>query len=272
MCTCRALSRTAGPNRQDPRESTTLTGRFTSIFQFTRESLQPLFVVQDFSGQHPAHHQDQTPSTAPTPLVESSCSTGSVREVLSRLDEEGTVLRDECCTLTSMHGGAPLHSHEKTDECGEVMMRDDLRGVIALSVRVTAQHNHTETIETKNLTTAKLHFPIISRPSSEVSQSRLQTSQVSNETFIHTETRLTHFRPRSRSRIPLLSRLLNSQKPRDPSDPCVKDRHTFLQALETFFHFFATRARQHLQGNSLVYLKLSTRHSENLMKQRLISV
>ena len=52
----------------------------------------------------------------------------------------------------------------------------------------------------------------------------------------------------------LLSRPLNSQKPKGPSDPCVKDRHTFLQALEAFFHFFATRSSQHLHGNTLVYL------------------
>ena len=101
-----------------------------------------------------------------------------------------------------------------------------------------------------NLTTAKLYLPIISR---------IHTSKVSKETFFHTQTRLAHFSPRSnigtRLSIAHFSPDRSThRRQKDPSDPCVKDRHTFLQASEAFFHFFATRSSQHLHGNTLVYL------------------
>ena len=127
--------------------------------------------------------------------------------------------------------------------------------------RSVPQHSTVTHCRNRNLTTAKLCLPIISRPGSEVSQSRIHTSIVPKETF-HTQTQTGALQ----SSIQLSNTAFNHfppdrsahRSPRDPSDPCVKDRHTFLQALEAFFHVFATRSRQHLHGNSLVHLKFST--------------
>ena len=87
----------------------------------------------------------------------------------------------------------------------------------------------------KNLTTTKLHLLISSRPDLEVSHSKLHTSRVSKEFFIHTPFGPVHFRSRSHSRTRLSNTHLSPDRTthtsfRDNSDPCVKDRHTFLQA------------------------------------------
>ena len=63
--------------------------------------------------------------------------------------------------------------------------------------RSVLQHGTITHCRNRNLTTAKFHLPIIFRPGSEVSQSRIHTSEVSKDTFIHTQTRLVHFSPRS---------------------------------------------------------------------------
>ena len=99
------------------------------------------------------------------------------------------------------------------------MMRDDVSGVFPC--RSVSQHSTVTHCRNKNLTTAKLHLPIISRPGSEVSQSRIHTSKVSKETFFHTQTRLVHFSPRSncRARLSIAHFSPDRSTHRSPRDP-----------------------------------------------------
>ena len=149
-------------------------------------------------------------------------------------------------------------------------MRDTLSGVLTLSDRGTAQHNHKTIWNT--LTTTKSTSPSYLAHLVEVTPSRLHVSQVSSRDLQFPQTRTVSLQSSILQLLTLSPDRSTPRGPRDLSNPFVKDRHTFHQAFtnictaprssqKAFIHFFATLFRQHSSGISLVYTKFSTRET-----------
>ena len=142
-----------------------------------------------------------------------------------------------------------------------MMMRDDVSGVIPLSVRVTAQHSHTLSKQQPDHSKTPPPHHFSSRFGSLTIQDTYVQSLQGDLSRTNPDWCTSVLDPTVEHGFQSLTSLLTAQLTEaqgTPQSPCVKDRHTFLQALEAFFHVFATRSRQHLHGNSLVYLKFST--------------
>ena len=147
-------------------------------------------------------------------------------------------------------------------------MRDILSGVLTLSDRGTAQHNHKTVWNT--LTKTKSTSPSYRAHLVEVTPSRLHVSQVSSRDLQFPQTRTVSLQSSILQLLTLSPDRSTPRGPRDLSNPFVKDRHTFHQAFtnictaprssqKAFIRFFATLFRQHSSGISLVYTMFSTR-------------
>ena len=146
--------------------------------------------------------------------------------------------------------------------------RDTLSGVLSLSDRVKAQHHHKtmwNTLTTTKSTSASYPVHLV-----EVTPSRWHVSQVSSRDLQFPQTRTVSLQSSILQLLTLSPDRSTPRAPRDLSNPFVKDRHTFHQAItnictaprssqKAFFHFFATLFRQHSSGISLLYTKFSTR-------------